>query len=191
MLRGIYEQTMRPSNRRTQQPFVPPTPTHNGGEGFYIFVPSSALSAAASSAITLGNIPSPSEALVEAPPSAPPPSTTSTLTFGDVAEEWFQINQERWVETYRVRLRNRLDEDLVAVFGAWRISEIRPLDLLSAMRKIENRGAVETAKRILNMASSVFRYGVATGAMLPRSNRRYQRRSASAGAPKAADCIAC
>lgn len=31
------------------------------------------------------------------------------------------------------------------------------------IRKVEQRGAVESAKRILNMASSVFRYGVATG----------------------------
>ena len=155
---------MKPSNRRTQQPYVPPKSGHNGGDGFYIFVPSSALSAVTPSAAPFNNIPRPGDALVPAPPSAAAPQQTiGTLTFGEVAKEWFQVNQERWVESYRVRLRSRLDEDLVAIFGTWRISEIRPLDLLSAMRKIEDRGAIETAKRILNMASSVFRYGVATG----------------------------
>jgi integrase len=36
------------------------------------------------------------------------------------------------------------------------------LEVLHTIRKIENRGAIESAKRILHMASSVFRYGVAT-----------------------------
>lgn len=140
-------------------------PIQNGGEGFYIFVPTSALAMAASKIPTSRDRSLQSEGVVipVASPSTPISSTAEGMTFGEVAEEWFDVNQERWVESYRVRLRNRLEEDLLAVFGAWRISEIHPLDVLSAMRKIEERGAIETAKRILNMASSVFRYGVATG----------------------------
>jgi len=88
----------------------------------------------------------------------PPPES-----FRKVAEDWFKTNEERWVDTYRVRLRSRLDEDLISKLGSWNIGEIRPLDILAVIRKIEDRGAIESAKRILNMASSVFRYGVATG----------------------------
>jgi integrase len=62
-----------------------------------------------------------------------------------------------------VRLRSRLDDDLISIFSDWPIDQIRSLDLLAAIRKIEERGAIESAKRILNMASSVFRYGVAIG----------------------------
>jgi integrase len=73
-----------------------------------------------------------------------------------------RIKQLCWVETYRSRLRSRLNDDLLSELGDRSISEIQPLDVLETVRKIEERGAVESAKRILNMASSVFRYGVAT-----------------------------
>jgi integrase len=55
-----------------------------------------------------------------------------------------------------------LNDDLLSELGDRSISEIQPLDMLETVRKIEERGAIESAKRILNMASSVFRYGVAT-----------------------------
>ena len=84
-------------------------------------------------------------------------------TFGSVAEEWFEINQSRWVETYSCRLRGRLDGDLLPALGRRPIAEIEPLDVLDAIRKIERRDAIEMAKRVMQMASGIFRYGVATG----------------------------
>ena len=54
-------------------------------------------------------------------------------------------------------------EDLISGLGAFSIENIRPLDVLAIIRRIEDRGAIESAKRILNMAGSIFRYGVATG----------------------------
>jgi hypothetical protein len=94
------------------------------------------------------------------PPVRPP---LPQETFQTVAEEWFEISTPRWVEIYRSRLRARMDEDLLSDLGDWLIGEIEPTDVFATIRKIEQRGAVESAKRILNMASSVFRYGVATG----------------------------
>src|SRR5438067_5725229 len=70
-------------------------------------------------------------------------------TFELVANEWFEISKERWVETYRCRLRSRLDEDLLAELGGFFIDEIELLTVLSRVRAIEQRGAVESAKRIL------------------------------------------
>jgi integrase len=153
---------MRPSNRRSQQPYVPSIPAHNGGDGFYIFVPTSALTLAPQGIERAQKL---APSAVGYPTTAPsiqsPPQPPET--FRAVAEEWFSVNQERWVDTYRVRLRSRMDDDLLSNLGDYPIAEIRPLDVLAVMRKIEGRGAIESAKRILNMASSVFRYGVATG----------------------------
>ncbi len=42
------------------------------------------------------------------------------------------------------------------------IAEIEPVELLEQLRKIERRGALETAKRVRSFASRVFRFGVAT-----------------------------
>lgn len=42
------------------------------------------------------------------------------------------------------------------------ISDIEPADILSAIRRIESKGKLESAKRTLQLAGSVFRYAVAT-----------------------------
>jgi integrase len=88
-------------------------------------------------------------------------------TFKAVADEWFEMNKERWVESYSSRLKSRLDNDLMPILGKRPIAEIEPLEVLDAIRKIESRGAIEMAKRVMQMASEIFRYGVAT-ARCPR-----------------------
>ncbi|MEQ1724658.1 MAG: hypothetical protein ABL882_01875 [Sphingopyxis sp.] len=47
--------------------------------------------------------------------------------------------------------------------GRLAINEIEPADVLTAIRKIESKGNLESARRTLQLASSVFRYAVATG----------------------------
>ncbi|MBU6299226.1 MAG: integrase arm-type DNA-binding domain-containing protein, partial [Alphaproteobacteria bacterium] len=83
-------------------------------------------------------------------------------TFELVANEWFEINQPGWVESYSSRLRSRLDEDLLPHLGKRPIAEIEPIEVLEVIRKVERRGAVEMARRIMQMASAIFSYGVAT-----------------------------
>lgn len=159
---------MRPSNRRTQQPFVPSKSPigYNGADGFYLFVPATGFGL--QSAPTGQTAKAGKKAGAKR---APPPQLQSSFmerplasvdTFYTVAEEWFETNSSRWVESYRSRLRARLNDDLLSELGNRNIAEIQPLDVLEVIRKIEQRGAIESAKRILNMASSIFRYGVAT-----------------------------
>jgi integrase len=87
----------------------------------------------------------------------------NSSTFQAVADEWFHQNEERWVKSYRSRLRSRLDGDLLLHLGRRPIAEIEPLELLDALRRIEKRDAIEMAKRVMQMAGGIFRYGVATG----------------------------
>jgi integrase len=84
-------------------------------------------------------------------------------TFQMVANEWFETNKSRWVESYSVRLRSRLDEDLIPALGKRPISLIRSPEVLEAIRKVEARDAPEMARRILQMARLIFHYGIATG----------------------------
>lgn len=74
-------------------------------------------------------------------------------TFEAVANEWFENNKSRWVETYASRLRSRLDEDLLPALGKRPIGTIEPMEVLDAARKIERRDAIEMAKRVMQMAS--------------------------------------
>jgi integrase len=83
-------------------------------------------------------------------------------TFRSVADEWFDSQRRRWAESYSVRLRSRLDDDLMVELGDRPIASIEPIEVLDAIRKIEKRGALEMARRVMQMASSIFRYGVAT-----------------------------
>ena len=89
-------------------------------------------------------------------------SIAASNTFEAVANEWFEKNEGRWVKSYSSRLRSRLDDDLLPALGNRPISEIEPLEVLDAIRRIERRDAIEMAKRVMQMASGIFRYGVAT-----------------------------
>jgi len=83
-------------------------------------------------------------------------------TFRSVADEWFESQKARWADSYSVRLRSRLDDDLIAGLGDRPIASIEPIEVLDVIRKIEKRGAVEMARRVMQMASAIFRFGVAT-----------------------------
>ena len=83
-------------------------------------------------------------------------------TFALVADEWFEKEKHGWAPSYASRLRSRLDDDLLPELGTRPISAIEPIEVLDAIRKIENRDAVVMAQRVMQMASAIFRYGVAT-----------------------------
>ena len=89
-------------------------------------------------------------------------SIAAANTFETIADEWFDANKERWVNSYSLRLKARLNDDLLPALGKRPISDIEPLEVLDVVRRIENRDAVEMAKRVMQMASAIFRYAVAT-----------------------------
>jgi integrase len=58
---------------------------------------------------------------------------------------------------------SRLERDVFPWLGSRPIVEIKPSELLMALRRVEARGALETAHRIRTVCGQVFRYAVATG----------------------------
>jgi integrase len=83
-------------------------------------------------------------------------------TFSALADEWFDSQKAGWVAGYADRIRSRLDADLIPKLGNRPIAKIEPIEILDVARAIEKRGAVEMARRVVQMASAIFRYGVAT-----------------------------
>jgi hypothetical protein len=57
----------------------------------------------------------------------------------------------------------RSEKDLFPQIGKRPLEAITPPELLAALRRVESRGAIETAHRVKQVAGQVFRYGVATG----------------------------
>lgn len=84
-------------------------------------------------------------------------------TFKVVALEWFGKQKPQWSEAHAERSLRQFERDLFPWLGERRLAEIEPVELLATLRKVEERGAVETADRGLMLARQVWRYGVATG----------------------------
>ena len=86
-------------------------------------------------------------------------------TFEHVAREWLTTAHEAKVSAgHSERTRIRLEQDAFPWLGRRAIAEIEAPELLQVLRKVEARGAVETAHRVKNACGQVFRYGVAIGA---------------------------
>jgi len=107
-----------------------------------------------------------------------------TNTFEAVANEWFETKRHRWVDSYSVRLKSRLDQDLLPALGKRPIADIQPLEVLDVIRAIEKRDAIEMAKRVMQMASGIFRYGVATARCGSDPTRDLKGALKPAAAPK-------
>jgi integrase len=84
-------------------------------------------------------------------------------SFEAVAREWYAKQANVWVAHHASDVLRRLETNLFPSLGATPIAGITAPMLLAAIRKIESRGAYDLAHRVLQVASQVFRYGVATG----------------------------
>ena len=58
--------------------------------------------------------------------------------------------------------RKRLDNDLLPHLGNLPIKDITPVVVLETLRRIERRGALETAAKCRRIASQIFRYAIQT-----------------------------
>src|SRR3989338_11494208 len=71
----------------------------------------------------------------------------SENSFEIIAREWFAKHSPNWKENHSSKILARLENDLFPWIGARPISEIAAPALLAAIRRIETRGALETAHR--------------------------------------------
>jgi integrase len=86
----------------------------------------------------------------------------SANSFEVIAREWYASHGPTLAPSYAVKVIRRFERDLFPTLGNVAIAEMKPIDLLKALRAIEARGAVETAHRALGECGQVFRYAVAT-----------------------------
>ena len=85
-------------------------------------------------------------------------------SFEAVAREWLAVKHEASVsDGHAERTRIRLEQSIFPWLGARPIGEIEAPALLQCLRRIEARGAIETAHRVKFACGQVFRYGIASG----------------------------
>jgi integrase len=86
----------------------------------------------------------------------------SAQSFEAIAREWHAKFSPGWVASHADRILRRLENDVFPWLGRRPIGEIKAPEMLAVLRRIESRGALETAHRALQNCGQVFRYAVAT-----------------------------
>lgn len=89
--------------------------------------------------------------------------TASENSFQAIAQEWYVKHSVRWVPSHHLKIIRRLERDVFPWIGSRPIAQITALEFLTVLRRVESRGALDTAHRIYQTCSQIFRYAVATG----------------------------
>ncbi len=84
-------------------------------------------------------------------------------TFELVSREWHKKFQPTWTPGHAARILVSLEKDAFPWLGIRPIREITAPKVLAVARRVESRGAVETAHRLVGNVGMVFRYAVASG----------------------------
>lgn len=90
-------------------------------------------------------------------------SLADESTFEALAREWHARFSGHLTPDHAQRVLRRMELDIFPWLGARPIAELKAPEILSCLRRIESRGALDTAHRALQNCSQVFRYAVATG----------------------------
>jgi integrase len=86
-----------------------------------------------------------------------------TETFEIIAREWYTKFSPSWASSHAKTTIRRLELFIFPWLGARPVKTISAPELLSALRRIEVKGALETAHRVKQVCGQVFRYAIATG----------------------------
>ena len=88
----------------------------------------------------------------------PPPGSLE-----DVGREWFAAREPYWSTGHASRTLAYLENDLFPWLGRQPIGEIKAPALLECLRRVEERGATESANRLREQSGQIWRYAIATG----------------------------
>ncbi|OOG56406.1 integrase arm-type DNA-binding domain-containing protein [Rhodanobacter sp. C03] len=84
-------------------------------------------------------------------------------SFEVVAREWHTKQSATWVELHASRIMLRMENDVFPWLGSRPIADVTAKELLATVNRIVDRGAVESAHRVLQNCGQVLRYAIATG----------------------------
>ncbi|EGV33198.1 putative integrase prophage protein, partial [Thiorhodococcus drewsii AZ1] len=84
-------------------------------------------------------------------------------SFEIIAREWHGSRSPGWAPGHASKIIRRLELDVFPWIGSRPIAAVTAPELLATVRRIETRGALETAHRALQNCGQIFRYAVATG----------------------------
>lgn len=89
--------------------------------------------------------------------------TQTENSFEVIAREWHSRQTPSWSPNHATKILRSLEQNVFPWLGALPINEIKAPELLTILRRIEARGAMDTAHRMRFVCGQVFRYAIATG----------------------------
>lgn len=92
-------------------------------------------------------------------------------SFEVIAREWFAKYAPSWATSHSSKIVQRLEKDVFPWIGGKPIAEVTAPMLLQVLRRVEGRGAVDTAHRVQQNCGQIFRYGIATGRCVVNPSR--------------------
>lgn len=90
-------------------------------------------------------------------------AVSAANSFEIVAREWHSKHMADKAESHQKKTLALLQRDIFPWLGSKPIDGIKPPELLTVLRRIEDRGALDTAHRALQTCGQIFRYAIATG----------------------------
>lgn len=87
----------------------------------------------------------------------------SENSFEALAREWYQSQLALWSPGHARRVIESLEVDAFPDLGLVPVAELTAPMMLDALRKVEARGATETAGRVLQRIGAIMRYAIQTG----------------------------
>lgn len=77
-------------------------------------------------------------------------------TFRTVAQRWHEAQLGRWSKVQATKVRQALERDAYPGIGALPLIDVDGPLILPLLRQVEQRGAIDTAKRVRQYVSAVF-----------------------------------
>lgn len=91
---------------------------------------------------------------------------SQTNLFEELASEWMKIRLANHSEGHKKHVWAALVRNVFPYIGKRPIKDILPPEILGICRRVEKRGAVETAHRVLSACRRIFDYAIAIGVCL-------------------------
>lgn len=84
-------------------------------------------------------------------------------SFEAIALEWHELQKNGWSDNHSERVLASLKNEAFKDIGTIPIQDVTAPHVLAVIRKIEKRGALEIASRVLQRCNAIFRYAIQTG----------------------------
>lgn len=84
-------------------------------------------------------------------------------TFEAIAREWYAKRIDRWSQSYGEEMMKTFEADVFPLIGHRPIADIKPMELMAVLSKLDERGATEKLRKVRQRCGEVWRYAIVTG----------------------------